>query len=103
MLSGHTHVHGRGVPHQQVRIDGEANFFVPHAVAGVQDHPPVARHGDWQEIRKGLRRRCSPMAPPVRTQVFGERKGDLRSVVWSTQQRGHLFQPVQGDGFNYPE
>jgi hypothetical protein len=54
LLSGHTHVHDRGVLQQQVRIDGEADYFVPHAVAGDSwITPACGRHGDWQEIRHG--------------------------------------------------
>lgn len=54
LLSGHTHVAGRGEIRQEVRIDGEIDYFVPHLVAAdAWITPPCPRTGEWQEIRHG--------------------------------------------------
>lgn len=53
LLSGHSHTQA-GVLRQQVRIDGELDYFVPHAVAGDSwITPSCPTHGDWQELRHG--------------------------------------------------
>lgn len=54
-LHGHTHVAGAGLVEQDIAIEGDLDYFVPHAVAGdswiTPCHDPATP--GWQEIRNG--------------------------------------------------
>ncbi|HEY8533113.1 MAG TPA: hypothetical protein VIL44_04435 [Micromonospora sp.] len=53
LLSGHSHTRA-GLLSQQLRIDGDLDFFVPHAVAAdAWITPACPRHGDWHPVRHG--------------------------------------------------
>lgn len=55
LLMGDSHLAGEGDLHQEIRIDGDLDYFVPHSVAADAWITPcydLAR-GGWQEIRNG--------------------------------------------------
>lgn len=54
-LHGHTHVAGAGLVEQDIAIEGDLDYFVPHAVAGDSWITPSCDPATpgWQEIRNG--------------------------------------------------
>lgn len=74
-LSGHSHTPA-GALAQEVHIDGQIDFFIPHAVAGDSwITPSCAPHGGWQQIRHGY---ASSLLADGSTGPLIEHHADLR-------------------------
>lgn len=79
VLWGHSHVRGLGAVEQHRQIEGDVDYFVPHAVAGDSWITPCYDHaaGGVQEIRNGF---ASSLLPDGSTGPMIEQHSGIR--IW---------------------
>ncbi|WP_122816926.1 DUF3108 domain-containing protein [Nocardioides pantholopis] len=79
-LTGRSVVRGRGEVHQEVDIEGELDYFVPHAVAGDSWITPCHDRSveGWQDVRNGF---TSSLLPDGSTGPMIEQHRGLRQIL----------------------